>query len=103
MIVGPEMATGFRLAGVRVHEASSADEAREGLDFALEVQNKIGLVVVDEELLTDIPERLRSRCDESAIPLVLPLPLGGGQDPAGQAAAVQEMVRQAIGFSVKLD
>lgn len=103
MIVGPETATGFRLAGVRVHEATGAARVAEGLEFALDGANKIGLVVVDEGLLQAVPERLRGRCEASAVPLVLPLPLGGGEDPANQAEAVQEMVRSAIGFSVKLD
>lgn len=103
MIVGPEMATGFRLAGVRVHEANDAEGTQEGLQFAMESANKIGLVVVDEGLLAEVPERLRDRCDASAVPLVLPLPLSGGEDPSNQAEAVSEMVRSAIGFTVKLD
>ena len=73
------------------------------VEFALETSNKIGLLVMDEELLPELSERLRLRCDESSIPLVLPLPLGSGQDPANQTEIVQEMVRSAIGFTVKLD
>ncbi len=103
MIVGPEMATGFQLAGVRVHEANQDSDVSKGLEFALESSNRIGLVVVDESLLENISERLKNRCDASAVPLVLPLPLGGKEDPEKQAEAVQEMVRSAIGFSVKLD
>jgi vacuolar-type H+-ATPase subunit F/Vma7 len=103
MIVGPEMATGFCLAGVRVHEATANEDVSSGLNFALDNKNKIGLVVIDEALLEVVSERLRHRCEESSIPLILPLPLGGGGDPTQQAAAVQEMVRSAIGFTVKLD
>ena len=103
MIVGPEMATGFQLAGVRVHEASRSEQIAAGLEFALESKNRIGLVVVDEALLADVPARLQARCEASAVPLVLPLPLGGGEDPEKQGEAVQEMVRSAIGFSIKID
>lgn len=103
LIVGPEMATGFRLAGVRVHEAIHEDDVRVGLEHALDSKNKVGLVVVDESLLEIAPPRLRSRCEESSVPLVLPLPLAGSGDQGSQAEAVQEMVRSAIGFTVKLD
>lgn len=103
MIIGPEMATGFRLAGVKVHEASQVDEVAQGLEFALEASNKIGLVVVDESFVGAVPDRLWTRCESSAVPLVLPLPLSGSEDPEAQGEAVQEMVRSAIGFTVKLD
>ena len=103
MIVGPEMSTGFRLAGVRVHEANNVEQVSEGLEFALEGNNKIGLVVVDESFIEQVSDRLWNRCESSAVPLVLPLPLGGGEDPEAQGEAVQEMVRSAIGFTVKLD
>lgn len=103
MIVGPEMATGFQLAGVRVHEASDRAEVTEALRFALESSNKVGLCVVDEKLLAEVSERLQLQCEDSAIPLVLPLPLGENADPEAQGEAVQEMVRSAIGFTIKLD
>lgn len=103
MIVGPEMAAGFRLAGVHVHPASTEEEVRSGLKFALDPENEVGLAVVDEDLLLLASERLRKKCEASAIPLVLPLPLSRGQDDGKTKEAVQEMVRSAIGFTIKLD
>ncbi len=103
VIVGPEMATGFRLAGVPVREAIQASDVEAAVQHALDPANKVGLVVLDEQFLALLPERLRHRAENSSIPLVLPLPLDGTQDPESQAAAVQEMVRSAIGITIKLD
>lgn len=103
VVVGSGMATGFRLTGVKVREAAGPEDVQKALEFALDAENKVGLVVVDEDLLAGTSERTRQRCDRSAIPLVLPLPLAGTQDPEGQAKAVEEMVRSAIGFTIKLD
>jgi vacuolar-type H+-ATPase subunit F/Vma7 len=103
VIVGPELATGFRLAGVKVHEATDGESVRSGVEHCLERSNKVGLLVIDEQLLATIPERLRDRAEQSSVPLGLPLPLSGDQDPEAQVTAVQEMVQSAIGFTIKLD
>lgn len=103
VVVGPEVATGFRLAGLDVHEATDTETVKSAVEHALDGANKVGLVVIDEELLAALPERLRDKAEASSIPLVLPLPLAGDQDPASQAAAVQAMVQSAIGFTIKLD
>jgi V/A-type H+-transporting ATPase subunit F len=99
VITDPETATGFRLAGVEVHEAASPQAALEHLR-ALVVLD-YGLVAVNEDLLAGTEaERARLMRDRD-LPIVLPFPAPREQLESGEEY-ISRLVKEHIGFYVKL-
>jgi V/A-type H+/Na+-transporting ATPase subunit F len=103
VVTDAESAAGFRLAGVEVLE-TDAEGALAVLEEAIE-SNAYGLVVVDESLVPD-PVRATSRAMLGRdLPVLLPMPgLSAAFDVEKDAAEyMQNLVRSAIGFDIKLD
>lgn len=103
VLTDSETAVGFRLAGVEVREAE-ADDAVQALEELI-VADAYGLVVVDEGLVPDPIAASERAMRGRELPVVLPLPsLGqafGDQDDA--VAYMKSLVRNAIGFDIKLE
>jgi V/A-type H+-transporting ATPase subunit F len=98
VVVRPDVALGFRLAGVPVVEAAVGEEARV-LREALQASSN-GVVAADQDVLGAIPEGDRSR---AAVPLVLPFTYPRRWTEGGGGRAwVAALVRRAIGYHVKL-
>ena len=103
VLTDSETATGFRLAGVEVREAT-AETALSELEGLIE-SDAYGLVAVDEGLVSD-PIRASERFMRGReLPVILPMPsLGGAFGEGGDAAAyMKDLVRSAIGFDIKLE
>ena len=103
ILTDSETATGFRLAGVEVREASEEDALGE-LEQIIESQ-EYGLVAVDENLVPD-PVRATARAMRGReLPVILPMPsLGAAFGEGGDATAyMKDLVRSAIGFDIKID
>ncbi len=104
VLTDSETASGFRLAGVEVHEATieSAQATLEGIISS----NEYGLVVVDEGLIED-PNKATERAMRGRnLPVIMPLPgLGSAFDEEADDAAeyMKNLVRSAIGFDIKLE
>lgn len=97
-----ETATGFRLAGVEVLEATSENALAE-LQTVIESGN-FGLVAVDEGLLPD-PIRATERVMRGReLPVILPMPSLGATfgEEADATEYMKNLVRSAIGFDIKL-
>lgn len=98
-----ETATGFRLAGVEVREAEP-ETAQHALEEVI-VSDDFGLVIVDESLIAD-PNKASERIMRGRdLPVILSMPgLGVAFDEGDDALAyMKELVRQAIGFDIKLE
>lgn len=103
VLTDSETATGYRLAGVEVHEAD-----QEGASTALESlieSGDYGLVVVDEGLVPDPVQATGRIMRGRDLPVILPVPslsaaFGEGDDAT---AYMKELVRNAIGFDIKLE
>jgi V/A-type H+-transporting ATPase subunit F len=101
VLVRPDDARGFQLAGARVVTATPGEEvtALRGLlaDPAL------GVLAVEEELLAHVPARLLRRARERGIPVLLPfaLPATYGEEGRGREY-VAALIRRAIGYAVRL-
>ena len=98
-----ETATGYRLAGVEVEEATR-DGALESLK-ALIQSGEYGLVVVDEGLVPDPVQASEREMRGRELPVILPVPslnaaFGEGDDAT---AYMKDLVRNAIGFDIKLE
>ena len=103
VLTDSETAAGFRLAGVEVTE-SDPDNAQGALEEII-TSDDYGLVVIDESLIDD-PNRSAERIMRGRdLPVLLSMPsLGaafGESDDAMQY--MQELVRSAIGFDVKME
>lgn len=103
VLTDSETATGYRLAGVEVHE-SDPENAQDALEELI-TSGDYGLVVVDEGLIADPVASTERVMRERDLPVLLPVPSLGaafGED-TDATAYMKELVRSAIGFDIKLD
>lgn len=103
VLTDSETATGYRLAGVEVREAT-VEGAAEVLDELIESE-EYGLVVVDEGLVANPVEASARIMRGRDLPVILPVPslsaaFGEGDDATSY---MKELVRNAIGFDIKLE
>jgi vacuolar-type H+-ATPase subunit F/Vma7 len=97
----PDLAAGFELAGLRVREASSAEQAAEHLR-ALFSHAEVGVLLVDERLHRRLSEGLRRELARRALPMIVPFPGPSWMERRDPDAYVLELLRQAIGYRVRL-
>ena len=84
---------GFQLAGInRLYNSNTVEESAEHLKELLNDKG-VGIVVVNSELLTKLPERLRERLSNSITPTVLGI--GTEEDNT-----LRESIRKAIGVDL---
>jgi vacuolar-type H+-ATPase subunit F/Vma7 len=101
-LCGPAAAAGFRLAGLEVTEAADAGEGRERLTRVLG-DEEVGVLLVQEDYHAALPEGVRRTLTQRALPLVVPFAAPRWQAPEDEATAfVAELLRQAIGYRVRL-
>ena len=100
VITDPTLAPGFRLAGVQVHMASTADEARRLL-LSLIDEGEAGVIAVNAEYLAVLDEMTRRRIEASYKPVVVGLPSGAATSPGEQRSRhIAELIRRSIGFRI---
>jgi vacuolar-type H+-ATPase subunit F/Vma7 len=98
----PVLAPGFALAGLRPVTAATPSEAASALRNLL-AQPDTGVVLVDESLHDQLPPELRRDLARRALPLVVPCPAPRWQgEEAGIDRYIAELLRQAIGYRVRL-
>ena len=97
-----ETATGFRLAGVEVLEAT-AENAVKTLETAIQ-SNQYGLIAVDESIIADPAKSLERQMRGRDLPVLLPMPglTVAFSDNVDAKAYMRELVRSTIGFDIKL-
>jgi V/A-type H+-transporting ATPase subunit F len=103
VLTDSETATGYRLAGVEVRE-SDRDGAMTALAELVE-SGDYGLVVVDEVLVPDPLSATARTMRGRDLPVILPVPslsaaFGEGDDATQY---MKDLVRNAIGFDIKLE
>jgi vacuolar-type H+-ATPase subunit F/Vma7 len=101
VVCRPSSCDGFALAGVRALGAADGREAAATLRGLLE-QPAVGVVFVEEALYRALPETLREALERRALPVVVPFPgPRTGARPSAESELV-EMLREAIGYRVRL-
>jgi V/A-type H+-transporting ATPase subunit F len=102
VLTDSDTADGFRLAGVDVEVADSAEAARKALNALLNVDSS-GIIAVNEKIMAAIDERTQKRIDSIYRPIVISLPirekLQMGED---HRAYLARLIRRAIGFDITL-
>lgn len=101
VVCRPAIAPGFALAGLAAVAVDDPVQAVARLD-ELTGRSDVGVVLLEDALWREIPDEARSRIEASATPVVVPFP-GPSWVPRPPADAyVVEMLRQAIGYRVRL-
>jgi V/A-type H+-transporting ATPase subunit F len=103
VLTDAETATGFRLAGVDVLEASDAEGATRALEEAIR-SDAFGLIAVDDGLLPDPQKALERTMRGRDLPVLLTMPslsfaFAENQDAT---AYMRRLVRDTLGFDIKL-
>mgnify|MGYP003933021333 FL=1 len=99
IVTDPETATGFRLAGVEVREATSPQAALEALRMLISLD--YGIIAVNEALLDSIVEDLRREMRERDLPIIIPIPAPRAKVESGEDY-IARLVKEHIGYYVKL-
>jgi len=101
VLVRPEDARGFRLAGATVLTVGPGEEA--GALRSCLADPAVGVVAVEGELLEHAPARLLRRAQARGIPVLLPFALPRHYGEAGRGREyVAALIRRAIGYAVRL-
>ncbi len=101
IVCRPALAPGFRLTGIPVREAVTAADAGRELD-AMRREPDTGIVLVEEELYTDLSEEARGELERQALPVVVPFPGPAWTAIEEPEAYVTRLLRRAIGYRVRL-
>lgn len=100
VIVHPEQAAGFRLAGVETYPAAGPDVARRRLLTLLD-DDEIGIIAMEQTYLDLLEEPVRRRLEESVRPVVIGIPAAdAGQSATARRHQMAELIRRAIGVRI---
>jgi vacuolar-type H+-ATPase subunit F/Vma7 len=98
----PATAAGFRLAGLRPHLAEDPAEGAARLAALLE-DPSVGVVLVQEDFYSALPEAQRRTLSRLPLPMVVPFPApSAGLAARAPDAFIAELLRQAIGYRVRI-
>ena len=98
-IVPPELAAGYRLAGVSVRVAGNPEEARDALESLMEHER--GVLAVYEPFLSGFDRRVRDELERSVAPVVIALPTGLAlSEPHERRDRILGMLQRAVGYHV---
>lgn len=102
IVCRPEVGVGFGLAGLSRIEVEDAAGAAAKILELLGLPG-VGVVLVQEDFYAALPEEVKRDLGRRALPMVAPFPgpTWAGR-PEGPEAHLIEILRQAIGYSVRL-
>jgi vacuolar-type H+-ATPase subunit F/Vma7 len=101
VVCDPFVALGFRLAGLEPRVVSASEAARREL-AAMQEDDGLGVILVQEDLVPELPAAPASRMG-TGLPLLIPFPGPELERPLGEAEAyVAELLRRAVGYRVRL-
>lgn len=101
-IVPADMAAGFALAGVPVDEVTATDD---GVARVAQVvaRGDVGVLLVDERIVAELPDALRRRIARRATPVIVPVPRPRWEDRTEDVASyILDLLQRAIGYRMRL-
>lgn len=102
LILAPVLASGFRLAGLEVEEARTADEASRLVDRYAS-RSETGLILLQQEWFDGLPEGQRRALDRVPLPVIVPVPSAEWIEGRGAAESwILDLLQRAIGYRVRL-
>lgn len=100
VVTRPELVSGFHLAGVEAFPAADGREARQLITKWLDA-DEVGLLAIDEELLSGLDAGFRQRLAAADQLPHLALPTGlASATPLTGRGRVAALLRRAIGFHI---
>ncbi|MEM4255013.1 MAG: V-type ATP synthase subunit F [Candidatus Norongarragalinales archaeon] len=94
----PEVLVGYKLAGIRITAECDSQNADSKLN-ALMDDEKVGLVILDEDLIPFLALKTKKRLEASTKPIVISIPGKSGKTQAG-GESISAMVKRAIGVDL---
>jgi vacuolar-type H+-ATPase subunit F/Vma7 len=102
VVCRPEVAAGFALAGLPTVEAGSPEEGASRI-IALTSQPDIGVILAEDRFYEALSDDVQKDLGRRALPMVVPFPGPAWDERAeGAEAHIVEILRQAIGYRVRL-
>jgi V/A-type H+/Na+-transporting ATPase subunit F len=103
VLADAETATGYRLAGAQVVEATASDAQAKLEDLI--VNGNVGLIAVDTGLIADPATSTARIMRGRDLPIILPIPSlrdAFSSEQVDAKAYMGKLVRDTIGFDIKL-
>ncbi len=97
----PEVAAGFGLAGLRPLEVSDPSEGVARLRELLR-DPEAGVVLVEESFYDALPDDVQLELGRRPLPMVVPFPGPRWEERPEAEAYIVELLRQVIGYRVRL-
>jgi V/A-type H+/Na+-transporting ATPase subunit F len=97
VVTDSDRATGFRLAGAEVLEASDIGDAKKVIPGLL-YRDDIGIVAVNEEYMLSLDEKMMDRIEKMHRPLIIPLPSKSKE--IDRRTYIERLLRKAIGYNI---
>ena len=101
VVCRPEVAPGFGLAGVRAVEVDALQDTASTV-ATLIAGGDVGLLLIEAPLYDAIPQLVLRRMARLPLPVVVPFPAPDWQEGGATDEYIIEMLRQAIGYQVRL-
>jgi vacuolar-type H+-ATPase subunit F/Vma7 len=97
----PDVAAGFRLAGVPALDASNPTDAADRLREMH--QADLGVILIQDSLYEKLPEELQHQFGKQPLPMLVPFPGPTWEShPESAEAYIVELLRQVVGYRVRL-
>lgn len=101
-LVDEETARGFRMSGIGTRTTDTPEELVAWAN-ALRSDPEVRLVLMDESLFRQLPERVKGRLEDSRAPLFIPIPvLDLSKGAVKPEEYVARLMRRAIGYQIKI-
>jgi V/A-type H+-transporting ATPase subunit F len=99
VVTDPDSASGFRLAGVDVLEASTLDEAKKIIHLLI-YKDDTGIVAISEDFMAALDEKLLDRIAKTYRPIIIPIPsrIKGIE----RTSYIERLLQRAIGYNIVL-
>ena len=102
VICEPDVAPGFGLAGLSTIQAASPEAGIAAVRDAL-ASPELGIALVQESFYNALPDEVRRQLARRPLPVVVPFPgPAWAERPAEAEAYIVELLRQVIGYRVRL-
>ena len=102
VVCRPEVAPGFALAGIRAVEAATTDAGAAAVRELLSHPD-VGVALVQDVFYDALPDDIRRRVARRPLPMLVPFPgPAWTARPAEAEAYIVELLRQVIGYRVRL-
>jgi V/A-type H+-transporting ATPase subunit F len=96
-IADEDTARGFRLAGIRVHVASTAEQARAAINNAV-ARTDCAIIIITEKLAVLVRSQIQMIRLGRDYPLIVEIP--GPEGPLSGRKSLREFVQEAVGVRV---